>query len=199
MVDPITWRRFQYRSLYLLVSGIIIFGQLLPLNTAPATVLLIDSVTGALTQEGSPYLSLPGPDLLFGLTAAFLMRRPRWAPVAMIVFIQLMADILFLRPLGLWSAISLVAFEFLRRQAYAKNEVSLALEFALVMGAFTAAVFVNGLFYLIFVIAHPSFAETLLHILTTAVAYPFVIVTIHFILGVRRAGVRELDSDGVTG
>ena len=199
MVDPITWRRFQYRGLFLLVSAIIIFGQLLPLNTAPAVVQLIDPASGELTQVGSTYFSLPGPDWLFCLTAAFLMRRPRWAPVALIVFVHLMADVLFLRPLGLWPAISLVAYEFLRRQINASNEVPLPLEFALVIGAFTAAVFANAVFHLIFAVPHPGFGRTLLHILTTAIAYPFVIAVTHFILRVQRAGVRELDSDGVIG
>lgn len=199
MVDPITWRRFQYRTLFVVVSALVIFGQLLPLNTEPAVVQLIDPVNGQIIEEGSSYLSLPGPDWLFCLTAAFLMRRPRWAPVALIVFVHLMADVLYLRPLGLWPAISLVAYEFLRRQTNASNEVSLLLEVALVVGSFTAAVFANALVQLVFAVPQPGFGATLLHILTTAIAYPFVIAVTHFILRVKRASVRELDSDGVIG
>ena len=199
MVDPITWRRFQYRTLFVVVSALVIFGQLLPLNTEPAVVQLIDPVNGQIIEEGSSYLSLPGPDWLFCLTAAFLMRRPRWAPVALIVFVHLMADVLYLRPLGLWPAISLVAYEFLRRQTNASNEVSLLLEVALVVGSFTAAVFANALVQLVLAVPQPGFGTTLLHILTTAIAYPFVIAVTHFILRVKRASVRELDSDGVIG
>jgi len=199
MVDPITWRRFQYRVLFLLISAIIIFGQLLPLNTLPAAIQLLDPETGELIQEGGSYFSLPGPDFLFCLTAAFLMRRPRWAPVLLIVAVHLMADVLFLRPLGLWPAISLVAYEFLRRQTNASNEISVPLEVAIVVGTFSAAVLVNGLFYLIFAVPHPSVGASVLHIMTTAIAYPFVIAVTHFILRVRRAGARELDSDGVIG
>ena len=69
MVDPITWRRFQYRTLFVVVSALVIFGQLLPLNTEPAVVQLIDPVNGQIIEEGSSYLSLPGPDWLFCLTA----------------------------------------------------------------------------------------------------------------------------------
>lgn len=199
MVDPITWRRFQYRVLFLLVSAIIIFGQLLPLNTMPAAIQLLDPETGELIQEGGSYFNLPGPDFLFCLTAAFLMRRPRWAPVALIIVVHLMADVLFLRPIGLWPAVSLVAYEFLRRQTNASTEISLPLEVAIVIGTFCAAVFVNGLFYLIFAVPHPSVGSSVLHIVSTALAYPFVIAMTHFILRVRRAGARELDSDGVIG
>lgn len=199
MVDPITMRRFQYRVLFVAVCGLIIFAQLLPLNTAPASVQLIDPATGELFRDGRGYFSVPGPDLLFCVTAAFLMRRPRWAPVALIVFVHLLADVLYLRPLGLWPAISLIAYEFLRRQTNASNEVSLPLEVALVVGAFTSAVLANALLQLIFAVPQPGFGRTLLHILTTAVAYPFVIAITHFILRVKRAGVRELDSDGVIG
>ncbi|EPX77196.1 hypothetical protein [Litoreibacter arenae] len=199
MVDPITWRRLQFRLLFVAVSGLIIFSQLLPVNTAPASIALIDPVSGQLVQEGSRYFSLPGPDLLFCLTAAFLMRRPRWAPVLLIVAVHLLADILYLRPLGLWPAVSLVAYEFLRRQTNAGSEVSVALEIALVVGAFTGAVIVNALVHIVFAVPHPGLGVTLLHILTTAIAYPFVILVVHFILRIRRAGVRELDSDGVIG
>ena len=199
MIDPITWRRFQNRVLFLVVCALIIFSQLLPLNTAPAAIKLLDPETGRAVQVGGTYFSLPGPDLLFCLTAAYLMRRPRWAPVALIVVVQLLADILFLRPLGLWPAISLIGFEFLRRQTNASNEVSVPLEIALVVGTFTAAVFANGLAQLIFAVPQPSFLSSVLHILTTALAYPLVIAFTHFILRVRRAGVRELDSDGVIG
>lgn len=199
MVDPITWRRFQFRMLFLLVSMLIIFSQLLPLNTAPAAVQLLDVETGQLLREGGSYFNLPGPDLLFCLTAAFLMRRPRWAPVGLIVLVHLLADVLFLRPLGLWPAVVIVGYEFLRRQTNATTEVAVPLEVALVTGTFAAAVFANGLLHLIFAVSHPSFGATLLHICTTALAYPFVIAVVHFILRVRRAGARELDSDGVIG
>ncbi|MEP3347364.1 MAG: hypothetical protein ABJN34_07485 [Litoreibacter sp.] len=199
MVDPITWRRFQFRVLFLLVSALVIFGQLLPLNTGPASVQLLDPETGELIREGGSYLSLPGPDLLFCFTAAFLMRRPRWAPVLLIVVVHLLADILFLRPLGLWPAVSIVGYEFLRRQTNATAEIAVPFEVALVVGTFAAAVLVNGLLHLIFAVSHPAFGATILHILTTAIAYPFVIGVTHFILRVRRAAARELDSDGVIG
>lgn len=179
MVDPITWRRFWYRCLFFLVCSLVIFGSLLPLSTVPESV--------------------PGPDLVFCLTAAFLMRRPRWAPVVLIVFIHLLSDILFLRPLGLWTAISLVAYEFLRAQTNATNELPVPLEVAFVTGAFAAATVVNGLFHLVFAISHPGIGVTFLHILTTAVAYPFVVALAHFVLRVRRARASELDSTGVIG
>ncbi|WP_298258707.1 hypothetical protein [uncultured Litoreibacter sp.] len=199
MVDPITWRRFQFRVLFLVVSAIVIFGQLLPLNTAPAAVQLLDPETGELTREGGSYFNLPGPDLLFCLTAAFLFRRPRWAPVVLIVLVHLLADVLFLRPLGLWAAVSLLAYEFLRRQSNTGAEISVPLEVAMVIGTFAATVLANSVFYLVFAVPHPSVGVSVLHILTTAVAYPFVIALVHFILRVRRASARELDSDGVIG
>lgn len=198
MVDPVTWRRFVFRCLFVLVCVLVIFTKMLPLDTTPATVALFDPATGLLSDGGFS-IDLPGPDLLFCFTAAFIMRRPRWAPVALIVAVHFLSDVLFLRPPGLWTAVSLMAYEFLRGQSLGPAETPVPLEVALVTGAFAGAVLANALVHLIFALPHPGLGLSLLHVLTTAVAYPFVIAVTHFMLGVRRARPGDLDSSGVTG
>lgn len=195
MVDPMTWRRFVFRCLFLMVCVLVLFGKLLPLGTAPAGLALFDPLSGELVQDGGARFALPGPDLLYCFTAAFLMRRPRWAPVALILLTHVLADFLFLRPLGLWPAIVIVGYEFLRNQTNSSTETSIPLEVALVSGVFAAAVLVNALIQLIFAVPQPGIGLSLLHILTTAVAYPFVIAATHFMLRVRRARPGELETN----
>ena len=56
----------------------------------------------------------------------------------------------------------------------------------------------NSLVYFTLDIVHPSLGQTLLHVLMTAVAYPFVIGVTEFILGVRRVRPGEIEADGST-
>lgn len=199
MVDPVAWRRFVFRGVFLLVCTVVLFAKLLPLGSAPAAIPLVDPLSGQLVREGGMRLAIPGPDLLFCFTAAFLMRRPRWAPVLLILGMHLLADMLLFRPMGLWPAVSLLAYEFLRNQTNSSTEIPLPLEVALVSGVFAAAVLAYALLQLIFAVPQPSIGLSLLHILTTAAAYPFVIAVTHFMLRVRRARPGELETSGTIG
>ncbi|WP_299300797.1 hypothetical protein [uncultured Litoreibacter sp.] len=177
MVDPITTRRFLFRCLLLVLCAVIIFVQMLPLSTVPG--------------------GIPGPDLLFCLTAVWIMRRPRWAPVALIVLVHLVADILFLRPIGLWPAITLVGYEYLRRKAGGSTEISPPLELGISVATFAALVATNALLQFIFGIPQPTIGVLLLHVIMTALAYPFVIAFSHYVARVRRAKPTDLDGSGI--
>lgn len=173
MVDPITSRRFGYRGLFLVLCAVIIFFKMLPLSTIPGRI--------------------PGPDLLFCLTAVWIMRRPRWAPVILIVFVHLVADILFMRPIGLWAAISLLGYEYLRSKAEGDTELSPPIEVGLAAGTFAGIAALNALVHAVLGMPQPSFGVMGLHVIMTVLAYPFVIAASVYILGVRRA--RPTDPD----
>ncbi|MCY4180811.1 MAG: rod shape-determining protein MreD [Litoreibacter sp.] len=177
MVDPITLRRYLYRALFLFICAVLIFLKLLPLTTEPR--------------------SIPGPDLLFCLTAVWIMRRPRWAPVGLIVLVHLLADLLFMRPVGLWPALALLGYEFMRRQAEGSTELSPLAEIALAGIAFTAIVTANALFLTIVGVQHPGVFAAVLHVLVTLLAYPFVMAFCVFVLRVRRRRPSELDGSVV--
>ncbi|MEM6595476.1 MAG: hypothetical protein AAF672_11875 [Pseudomonadota bacterium] len=177
MVDPITMRRYLYRALFLFICAVLIFLKLLPLTTEPR--------------------SIPGPDLLFCLTAVWIMRRPRWAPVGLIVLVHLLADILFMRPVGLWPALALLGYEFMRRQAEGGTEVSALVEIGLAGVAFTAIVTANAFFLTIVGVQHPGIFAAILHVLVTLLAYPIVMGFCVIVLRVRRRRPTELDGSVV--
>lgn len=176
MVDPVTSRRFGYRCLFVGLCMVVIFFKMLPLSTIPGR--------------------LPGPDLLFCLTAVWIMRRPKWAPVGLIVLMHLVADILFLRPIGLWSAISLLGYEYMRSQAEGGTEISPPLEIGLAAATFAVMAGLNGLVQYVLGLPQPSFGVTGLHVIMTVVAYPFVIAVSVYLLRVRRARPTDLDGTG---
>lgn len=176
MIEPAVSARLAYRSLFLLCCIGVVFVKLLPLSTQPA--------------------SIPGPDLLFCLIAVWVMRNPLWAPVLIIVVVQLFADILFLRPLGLWSALSLVAFEFLRQHSLGQSDISFLREVFLVSITFVGLVLLNAMVFSAFGIPHASAKLTVLHIVVTLLCYPLVFLATHYLLGVRRAKPGERDTGG---
>jgi rod shape-determining protein MreD len=176
MVDPVTMRRFLFRVQFLGVCLLLVFYKMLPLSTEPGRI--------------------PGPDLLFVFTAAVIMRRPNFAPVGLIVLVHLVADLLFMRPPGLWTALTLIAYEFLRNRRLRDSEVPVVAEIGLVVGVFLATVIGYTLVLTIFAVSHPGVLTLAIHVLTTAVCYPFAILVVHYILRVRRVKPGELDDDG---
>ncbi|MEP5758578.1 MAG: hypothetical protein ABJ327_04535 [Litoreibacter sp.] len=176
MVDPATLRRFLFRIQFLCLCAALIFYKMLPLSTEPGRI--------------------PGPDLLFIFTAAVIMRRPSFAPVLIIVLIHLIADLLFLRPPGLWTAASLVGFEFLRNQRLRSRDVPILAEIGMFAGVFAATVVGYTLILVILAVPRTDFLTLAIHIVTTVLSYPVAILVVHYILGIRRAHPGELDDDG---
>lgn len=196
MVDPITLRRFAFRCLFVLVCAVLIFVQLLPLATAPISIPLYDVISGELLEAEGQTNFIPGPDLIFALMAAWIIRRPRWAPVGLVVAILLLTDFLFLKPVGLWAAIALLALEFLRARVQASTEIPWPAEIALFGIVFAAATVINTLFFFIFGLPMLDLGKILLHIIMTVLAYPIVLLATHYVLRVRRARPTDLDAVG---
>ena len=99
------WRsaHWMYRGLFLAIAVVLLFLRLLPLGQSAG--------------------AFPGPDLLLCLIMAWVVRRPDYLPLAMIVIVMLMEDLLLMRPPGLWTALVVLATEFLRsRVALTRSE-----------------------------------------------------------------------------
>lgn len=176
MLDAATTRRLIYRSLFIALCFGLVFFKLLPLATAPS--------------------ALPGPDLLFVFTAVWLLRRPNFVPIWLIAPMHFLADLLFLRPPGLWAAISVIAYEFLRRRRFGPTEISLPIEIAMAAGVFAAAQLAYLVLLAIFMVPGPTFVMATLHVLTTVIAYPFAILVSRYIFRVERVRPGDLDEDG---
>ena len=94
MVEGVRSSVWLYRGGFLLVALILLFVRLLPLG----------SVAG----------DWPGPDILLCVIFAWAMRRPDFLPVWLLVAVLLTEDMILMRPPGLWTAIVVLATEFLR-------------------------------------------------------------------------------------
>ncbi|MGB3554049.1 MAG: rod shape-determining protein MreD [Jannaschia sp.] len=164
-----------YRLLFAALAFVILFFSLLPFGVA---------------DEG-----LPGPDLILCMTFAWLLRRPDYVPVWLLVPVLLLDDILLMRPLGVWTLVVLLAAEYLRRRVDHTEAQTFGSEIVLVSGVIVAAFIANHAIMLLLLAETPPLAGQALHALATIVFYPPVAIFSQLI-GVRRLAPGELDTLG---
>jgi rod shape-determining protein MreD len=90
-----------YYVKYLMICFIILSFQLLPMRIVYQEVLW--------------------PNLIYLVTVGWLIRKPSYLPVILILFVHIISDIVLLKPLGLWPALSLIGYEFLRWRSLSQD------------------------------------------------------------------------------
>ncbi len=176
MVDPITSRRWLYRGLFLLISALVAFFQLLPLDLSAGR--------------------WPGPDIMVALTFAWVLRRPDFVPVLLIGLVFLVSDLLFLRPPGLWAGLVVLGAEFLRSREPQSRDLPFLVEWAMVSGVLIAMILASRLIQFVFVINQPSFGLVTLHLAATILSYPIVVAVSSMVFGIRKIVPGEVDQLG---
>lgn len=94
MVELSQFRLILAWTIVALVSGLVMFLQLLPIQLLPR--------------------SFYGPNLLLVFYAALVLRAPQLLPIWLAAILLFLGDVFFLRPLGLWALCVLVFLEALR-------------------------------------------------------------------------------------
>ncbi|RZW08823.1 MAG: rod shape-determining protein MreD [Rhodobacteraceae bacterium] len=165
-----------YRTLFALLAGALVFVQLLPLDMAPG--------------------QFPGPDVLMLLAFSWVVMRPDLLPVLLIAAVFFLADILFMRPLGLWTLLVIVGSEFLRSRSHTLRDTPFLLEWMLVAAVVSAVFVVNALVLLLFGVTQPVLGLTLIGLIATIMCYPLVVVLAGRTFGVRKITPGEVDRLG---
>ena len=165
-----------HRVLFLGLALVLLFLRLLPLGNAPGT--------------------LPGPDLLLCLIMAWVMRRPDYLPVGLIILVVLAEDLLLLRPPGLWTALVVLASEFIRSRAALTRELSFVVEWLLVVGLMMAMLLVYRLVFTMAVLPQPPFGYSVVQVLWSIVAYPVVVGLSRLVLDLRKPVTGDTDEYG---
>ncbi len=176
MVDPVAASRFAYRCLFVGLAAAIIFARLLPLNATPS--------------------QLPGPDLILCLALVWIQRRPDYLPAFLVVVVFFVDDILSMRPPGLWTLIVLLGTEFMRSRETTLRDIPFLIEWAISSAMIAAIAVAHWLVLSLFVVPQPGFGAIVLRILTTAIAYPAVVVATLLAFGVRKTAKGEVDALG---
>lgn len=165
-----------HRMLFVFVAALLLFIKLLPLDTSAG--------------------HLPGPDLLLCLIFAWTVRRPEYLPVMLIVGVVLLEDILLMRPPGLWTALVVMASEFIRSRVALTRELTFSVEWLLVAGLMVAAFLAYRLVFAMALLPQPGFGFAAVQIVWSVVAYPAVVMVSRFGLDLRKPATGELDAYG---
>ncbi|UWQ22511.1 rod shape-determining protein MreD [Jannaschia sp. W003] len=168
-------RVWWFRVLFALLAFLVLFFALLPFGPG----------------EGG----VPGPDLTLCLAAAWVLRRPDYVPVWLLIPLLVLGDALLGRPLGLWALIVLLITEYLRRRVDQSEALPFWSEVGLVTGCIAVAFVANYAALVLLLAGTPPLGGEALHALATIVFYPPAAIFSQM-LGVRRLAPGELDTLG---
>lgn len=170
--SAIWWKR----GLFVLLALTVLFANLLPLSTMPA--------------------SWTGPDLLIALTFAWALRRPDFVPVLLIAVIMLLADLMLQRPPGLMAFLIVLGAEQLKTRAVGLRDASFAGEWAAASLVVIGVFLLNRVTLSVLMVDQAPIGLTLMQMIATILAYPVVVLVSHLFFGVRRLAPGDDDAVG---
>lgn len=165
-----------YRGLYLALALLLLFLRLLPLGNSAG--------------------AFPGPDILLCLTIAWVMRRPDFLPVWLLVAVFLAEDLILMRPPGLWTALVLMATEFLRGRTALTRELNFLVEWVLASGLMLAILLAYRLIFLVTLVPQPPFGFAAVQVVWSALAYPVVVGLSRLAFDLKKPATGEIDGQG---
>ena len=171
MADAAFSNKWLMRGVFAVLCLMLIFAQLLPLETTPRR--------------------WAGPDFMIALALAWAVRQPDYTPAFLVAAMFLLADLLLLRPPGLGAAIMVVACEIQRSRALRLRDSTFATEWLSAAALMIAAAVGYRLLGAIVLTPLPSLGLMLMQVLMTIAAYPLVVVLSQVLLGVRRATAHD--------
>jgi rod shape-determining protein MreD len=133
----------------------------------------------------------PVPDLLLCLLVAWMIRRPDLLPMPLVAAVFLWADLMLMRPPGLWAALAVIVGEWLRRRQRGLRAAPLVAEPGLLAGLMIAMVLAHWAALTVLFVDQPRLGQQLLQVPVTVLAYPVVAAVLQLGLGLRRRPVIE--------
>lgn len=176
MINRLRTNTWFYRALFLVVAVALLFLRMLPLNA-----------------EAGDW---PGPDLLLCLIFAWAMRRPDYVPVWLLAVVILLEDTMLMRPPGLWTAIVIVAVEFVRSRVALTRELTFLVEWTLVSGLMVGCLLCYRLVFTLSFLPQPVFGFAMMQVLWSILCYPLVVGVVRFAFDLRKPATGEVDSHG---
>lgn len=159
------WTTWRERGLYLLTAVVLIFIGVLPMQ--------------------SRNLGAAVPDLTFCVTVAWVMRRPESAPAILVAIVCFAGDVLFGRPLGIWSFLMVAGTEYFRNRETGKGLqmrllewLSVAILFGIMLIAYRVILYAS-------LTPAPGLPALFWHFLVTVLAYPPTVAVLYWLLKVR--------------
>lgn len=199
-------RLWLMRASFAALAMMVIFFQLLPLNTAPIDLFTpdlipltkeseVDARLAELLREQEPSRWV-APNVMLGFAMAWAMRRPEYLPAAMLAILFLLADLLLQRPPGLWAAVALLGVERLKSRGRTLRDSTFPAEWFVVAMVLVAIMLGERLVLAVTLVPVPPLGLSLFELGMTIIFYPIFAAITHWIMGVRKLAPGELDASG---
>ena len=168
-----TMGRLGHRALFLAAVALIVFVRILPIDFGGGR--------------------MPAPDPLICLIFVWVLRRPGDLPVVLVAAVALFADVIFVRPLGLWALMTVAGAEVLRRRHHLTSGQPFVAEWARVAAVIAAMTLARVAILGVTLVPHPPLGAVVAEAAATILAYPVVALACVWGLGVRaRSGSHEV-------
>ncbi|MCY3879836.1 MAG: hypothetical protein OXF74_11740 [Rhodobacteraceae bacterium] len=150
-------------------------------------------LVSAMVMVPAPVFSLPVPraDIVFCFVAAWLARRPDYAPAWIIVTAILLAEFLAAQAPGLWSAVVLGVSEIIRSRHEKFRQRSFLYEWSFISAMFASAVLSYQLILMLAFLPTTSLRLILFHIAVTILIYPLTVLVTNYLFRVFKRGFDE--------
>ena len=145
-------KSFAHQILYFCIGLLIIFFQILPLQTTP--------------QNWS------GPNVLLVFFAAIVTKRPEFTSSFLIALIFLIEDFFLMRPPGLMPALIVISFFILKRKIQNQEENSLIFIWVNVATYLTLVLLSYYMISVLLFLPSAGFSLTLMEIIVSLALYP---------------------------
>tara|TARA_B100000963_G_scaffold154868_1_gene134800 strand:- start:596 stop:1108 length:513 start_codon:yes stop_codon:yes gene_type:complete len=145
-------KSFVHQIGYFCIGLLIIFFQILPLQTIPQT--------------------WSGPNVLLVFFAAIVTKRPEFISSILIAIIFLIEDFFLMRPPGLMSFMTVLGFYFLKRKFQNQEEIALLFGWGSIATCLTLILLLYYFISVLLFIPSAGFRLTLMEILFTLALYP---------------------------
>ena len=176
MNDLSLTRLWAMRGAFLLLTLVILFFQLLPLDTTPR--------------------QWAGPDLLICFACAWSLRRPEYVPAASLALAFLLSDLLLQRPPGLWALLALLGCENIKSRGRTLRDASFATEWLTIGTIIVLITLAERLGLALALAPVPSLTLSLSELVMTLLFYPLIVAVTHWLMGVRKTAPGDLDARG---
>lgn len=204
--NALSRRRWIGRVTFAVLCLFIIFAHLIPLETVPPSFggssLEPIEQRGATQSEEVETLVFQdpvrwiAPHFLILLAVTWVTRRPSFAPVWVIAVVFLLADFLFQRPPGLWTALVIILTEILRGRSRSMRTLPFWLEWATVAAGVATISVIYWVTLSLVLVPQTSVGLALFQLSLTLLAYPAVVFVSYAIFGVNRPAPGEVDALG---
>ena len=162
--------------LYLTLSAVILFFQLIPLHFVPSNFV--------------------GPDFLMAITFAWTIRRPEFVPTPLVAVAYLLADFLLQRPPGLLSLLVILGCKLIKTQSMRLRTGSFTNEWIFVGCVISTVILFFWIIQALVGLNQAPIDLNLVTITVTFLIYPLIVIISHMFFMVRKSRMPTEDMIG---